>query len=224
MKNLFVVGSLHLDVIVKSPRIPQKDETIIGKSVEYVFGGKGGNQALAADQNGATTFFAGRVGSDSFAKLLTAHLQRSNVDFSALQVGAGASGMSVAIVETSGEYSAAVVSGENLHIDEKSIKIPNNTGVLLLQNEINDKVNLEIAKRAKAAGSKIWLNAAPAKRIDNKLLSLIDLCIVNRIEAKFYEFGNKEEIQEGLTIIKTLGQQGLELIEPGRNAKKKSCL
>ena len=36
MKNLFVVGSLHLDVIVKSPRIPQKDETIIGKSVEYV--------------------------------------------------------------------------------------------------------------------------------------------------------------------------------------------
>ena len=220
MKNLFVVGSLHLDVIVKSPRIPQKDETIIGKSVKYVFGGKGGNQALAADQNGATTFFAGRVGSDSFAKLLTAHLQRSNVDFSALQVGAGASGMSVAIVETSGEYSAAVVSGENLHIDEKSIKIPNNTGVLLLQNEINDKVNLEIAKRAKAAGSKIWLNAAPAKRIDNKLLSLIDLCIVNRIEAKFYEFGNKEEIQEGLTIIKTLGQQGLELIEPGRNAKK----
>ena len=36
MKNLFVVGSLHLDVIVKSPKIPQKDETIIGKSVEYV--------------------------------------------------------------------------------------------------------------------------------------------------------------------------------------------
>ena len=86
MKNLFVVGSLHLDVIVKSPRIPQKDETIIGKSVEYVFGGKGGNQALAADQNGASTFLAGRVGSDGFAKLITAHLQNSSVDFSALQV------------------------------------------------------------------------------------------------------------------------------------------
>ena len=220
MKNLFVVGSLHLDVIVKSPRIPQKDETIIGKSVEYVFGGKGGNQALAADQNGANTYFAGRVGSDSFAELLTTHLQHSSVDFSALQVGAGASGMSVAIVETSGEYSAAVVSGENLHIDEKSIKLPKNTGVLLLQNEINDKVNLELAKRAKATGSKIWLNAAPAKRIDTKLLSLIDLCIVNRVEAEFYEFSNKEKIQNNLTIIKTLGQQGLELIEPGGNTKK----
>ena len=220
MKNLFVVGSLHLDVIVKSPRIPQKDETIIGKSVEYVFGGKGGNQALAADQNGANTYFAGRVGSDSFGKLLTTHLKNSSVDFSALQVGAGASGMSVAIVETSGEYSAAVVSGENLHIDEKSIKLPKNTGVLLIQNEINDKVNLELAKRAKATGSKIWLNAAPAKRIDTKLLSLIDLCIVNRVEAEFYEFSNKEKIQNNLTIIKTLGQQGLELIEPGGNTKK----
>ena len=220
MKNLFVVGSLHLDVIVKSPKIPQKDETIIGKSVEYVFGGKGGNQALAADQNGASTFFAGRVGSDSFAELLIAHLQNSSVDFSALQVGKGASGMSVAIVEESGEYSAAVVSGENLYIDEKSIEVPENTGVLLLQNEINDKVNLEIAKQAKAAGAKIWLNAAPAKRIENNLLSLIDLCIVNRIEAEFYDFSNKEKIKNNLTIIKTLGQQGLEIIEPGGNTKK----
>ena len=53
MKNLFVVGSLHLDVVVKSPRIPKKDETIIGSAVKYVFGGKGGNQAIAADRNGA---------------------------------------------------------------------------------------------------------------------------------------------------------------------------
>ena len=63
---------------------------------------------------------------------------------------------------------------------------------MLLQNEINDKVNLEIAKQAKAAGAKIWLNAAPAKQIENNLLSLIDLCIVNRIEAEFYDFSNKE--------------------------------
>ena len=106
------------------------------------------------------------------------------------------------------------------YIDEKSIEVPENTGVLLLQNEINEKVNLEIAKRAKAAGSKIWLNAAPAKLIENNLLSLIDLCIVNRIEAEFYDFSNKEKIKNNFTIIKTLGQQGLEIIEPGKNTKK----
>ena len=220
MKNLFVVGSLHLDVVVKSPRIPKKDETIIGSAVKYVFGGKGGNQAIAADRNGASTFFAGRVGSDSFADLLTKQLEGSSVNFSALQVGPGASGMSVAIVEASGEYGAAVVSGENSNIDETLIKIPENTGVLLLQNEISETVNLEIAKKAKAVGCKVWLNAAPAKKINSAFFSLVDICIVNRVEAEFYNFINSNKTHKNLTIIKTLGHDGLELIEPNGKIKK----
>ena len=220
MKNLFVVGSLHLDVVVKSPRIPKKDETIIGSAVKYVFGGKGGNQAIAADRNGASTFFAGRVGSDSFADLLTKQLEESSVNFSALQVGPGASGMSVAIVEASGEYGAAVISGENTNIDETLIKIPENTGVLLLQNEISETVNLEIAKKAKAAGCKVWLNAAPAKKINSAFFSLVDICIVNRVEAEFYNFINSNKTHKNLTIIKTLGHEGLELIEPSGKIRK----
>ena len=220
MKNLFVVGSLHLDVVVKSPRIPKKDETIIGSAVKYVFGGKGGNQAIAADRNGASTFFAGRVGSDSFADLLTKQLEGSSVNFSALQVGPGASGMSVAIVEASGEYGAAVVSGENTYIDETLITIPENTGVLLLQNEISETVNLEIAKKAKAVGCKVWLNAAPAKKINSAFFSLVDICIVNRVEAEFYNFINSNKTHKNLTIIKTLGHEGLELIEPSGKVRK----
>ena len=220
MKNLFVVGSLHLDVVVKSPRIPKKDETIIGSAVKYVFGGKGGNQAIAADRNGASTFFAGRVGSDSFADLLTKQLEGSSVNFSALQVGPGASGMSVAIVEASGEYGAAVVSGENTNINETLIKIPENTGVLLLQNEISETVNLEIAKKAKAVGCKVWLNAAPAKKIDSAFFSLVDICIVNRVEAEFYNFINSNKTHKNLTIIKTLGHEGLELIKPNGKIRK----
>ena len=220
MKNLFVVGSLHLDVVVKSPRIPKKDETIIGSAVKYVFGGKGGNQAIAADRNGASTFFAGRVGSDSFADLLTKQLEGSSVNFSALQVGPGASGMSVAIVEASGEYGAAVVSGENSNIDQTLIKIPENTGVLLLQNEISETVNLEIAKKAKAVGCKVWLNAAPAKKINSAFFSLVDICIVNRVEAEFYNFINNNKTHKNLTIIKTLGHEGLELIKPNGKIRK----
>ena len=220
MKNLFVVGSLHLDVVVKSPRIPKKDETIIGSAVKYVFGGKGGNQAIAADRNGASTFFAGRVGSDSFADLLTKQLEGSSVNFSALQVGPGASGMSVAIVEASGEYGAAVVSGENTNIDETLIKIPENTGVLLLQNEISETVNLEIAQKAKAAGCKVWLNAAPAKKINSAFFSLVDICIVNRVEAEFYNFINSNKTHKNLTLIKTLGYECLELIEPSGKVRK----
>ena len=46
--KILVVGSLHLDVIVNSSRLPQPDETLLGDKVSYRFGGKGGNQAIAA--------------------------------------------------------------------------------------------------------------------------------------------------------------------------------
>ena len=52
MKKLCVTGSLHLDVIVNATHIPSSDETVPGTDVNYVFGGKGGNQALAADRYG----------------------------------------------------------------------------------------------------------------------------------------------------------------------------
>ena len=66
MTSLMVVGSLHWDVVVKAPHIPAPDETVSGEYVNYIFGGKGGNQAVAGDQNGAVTHFVGRIGCDSF--------------------------------------------------------------------------------------------------------------------------------------------------------------
>ena len=139
MKNLFVVGSLHLDVMVKSPRIPKKDETIIGSAVKCCFRQRG-QSSNSSRPKWCIDILCGTSGIDSFADLLTKQLEGSSVNFSALQVGPGASGMSVAIVEASGEYGAAVVSGENTNINETLIKIPENTEVLLLQNEISETV------------------------------------------------------------------------------------
>ena len=42
MKQLCVLGSLHLDVAVSANNLPQIDETIVGSEVNYMFGGKGG--------------------------------------------------------------------------------------------------------------------------------------------------------------------------------------
>ncbi|MEM9639776.1 MAG: ribokinase, partial [Pseudomonadota bacterium] len=46
--SLLVVGALHLDVVLRAPHLPRLDETVAGSAVDYVFGGKGGNQAVAA--------------------------------------------------------------------------------------------------------------------------------------------------------------------------------
>ena len=101
--DVFVVGALHLDVIVNAPRLPRLDETLIGDAVDYAFGGKGGNQAVSAARMGAKTAMAGRVGNDRFGEQILAVLQSSGVDHTRVHSDDGASGMSVAIVDAGGK-------------------------------------------------------------------------------------------------------------------------
>ena len=202
--SLLVAGSLHLDVVLRAPHFPGLDETVSGSSVDYVFGGKGGNQALSAARMGAEVYFAGRAGSDLFGDMIRETLDASGVGLSQLQRDAGPSGMSAAIVDSNGEYGAVIVSAANLNIAAHQVTVPEETSLVLLQNEIPDEVNLAVALKAKAIGAKVWLNAAPARKISNDLVEAIDLLIVNKVEAEFYA-----RIGFAVNLLKTLGADGV---------------
>jgi ribokinase len=180
---ILVCGALHLDVIVSAPHLPRLDETVTGHAVRYALGGKGGNQALAAARMGASVAMAGRVGDDAAAERLLAALADGGVDTASVQRGPGASGMSVAIEDASGGYGAVIVSGANRLIVPEAVTVPPGTGFILLQNEVLDAVNLSVAARARAAGARVILNAAPARALAANLLGLVDLLVVNRVEA-----------------------------------------
>ena len=189
MIDVTVVGSLHLDIMVEAPRLPGRDETLIGSSWHYKCGGKGGNQAVAAARFGARTAFGGRVGRDDFGDRLIGYLQTAGVDTQHVGIDPLlGSGMSVAIQEADGEYAAVVVSGANASIDAGSVSEGWvnlwNCKVLLLQNEIPQAVNLRAARAAKSSSTFIVLNAAPARAMPDGLLDLVDVLIVNRIEAE----------------------------------------
>ncbi|WP_316247464.1 Ribokinase [Roseobacter fucihabitans] len=134
-------------MVLNAPHLPALDETVTGSSVEYVFGGKGGNQALAAARLGASVAFAGCAGPDSFGDMIRTTLRQSGIDLSQLQRDAGPSGMSAAIVDAQGEYGAVIVSAANLHIHAAAIAVPVGTRVVLLQNEIPQEVNRASAQR-----------------------------------------------------------------------------
>jgi len=202
--SLLVAGSLHLDIVLRAPHFPGLDETVSGSSVDYVFGGKGGNQALSAARMGAEVHFAGRAGSDLFGDMIRETLDASGVGLSQLQRDAGPSGMSAAIVDSNGEYGAVIVSAANLNIATHQVTVPEETSLVLLQNEIPDEVNLAVALKAKAIGAKVWLNAAPARKISNDLVEAIDLLIVNKVEAEFYA-----RLGFAVNLLKTLGADGV---------------
>src|ERR1700727_1398413 len=74
------VGSRHYDSMVDAPGGPRKGETVTGRSWAPKFGGKGGNQAVAARRQGVSTAMGGAVGKASLGEALLAGLDRAKVD------------------------------------------------------------------------------------------------------------------------------------------------
>lgn len=219
--GIFVVGSLHYDITVKASHLPIVDETVLGNSVEFVCGGKGGNQAVASSMHGAKVWFAGAVGSDFFADALIKNLVAHEINISQIQrASTTPSGMSVAILEEGGEYGAVVASGSNQQIISDQIQLPRGVSHVVLQNEIPEHVNLHIAKLARKSGHTIILNAAPMREMSVELLKLVDVLIVNKVEASGL-FGKpinsvedavslaEQDLYRFSLLIITLGDQGL---------------
>lgn len=219
MTAVLVAGSLHLDVVLDTPRLPRLDETLMGSAVHYRPGGKGLNQALACARMGAPTAMAGAVGTDAFAETLLAALDRGGVDRSRIARSPGASGMSVALVQPDGDYAAVVVSAANLAYTGQT-PVPPGTRILLLQNEIPEPANLSLAHRARAQGARVILNAAPARPLSRDLAALLDLLVVNRIEAQdLAATPDPVEAARRLAarvpnVIVTLGARGLTALAP----------
>ena len=75
--SLIVFGSLNMDLVAQTARLPLKGETVEGTHFSQVPGGKGANQAVASSRLGIPTYMAGRVGDDRFGEELLNALQES---------------------------------------------------------------------------------------------------------------------------------------------------
>lgn len=226
--TVLVVGALHWDVVVRAPRLPQLDETLPGSSVAYQFGGKGGNQAVAAALAGANVAFAGRIGSDQAGAAMQHRLSKAGVDVSGLQVGRGASGMSAAIVDEDGNYGAVIVSAENHEFEVGLMSFPKGCRMVLIQNEMTHNVFRMVKQKALEADIPLVLNAAPAQGLAGADLEHIDVLIVNRLEAAHLlgrdpsDMDPAESVRDlqslapGSDIIITLGGDGVMFARKGQ--------
>jgi ribokinase len=223
--DVIVCGSLHLDIVVQAPALPRIDETAVGSGWKKLCGGKGGNQAVQAARAGARTAMIGRIGDDDFGRTLLTNLESAKVDISALTTDpVNGSGMSVAILQDNGDYGAVIVSGANTRIDPANVQAQwtalGGAKVLVLQNEIPHAANVAAANAARSAGASTIFNAAPARDMGSELLDLVDVLIVNRIEAEAM-CGRKVDtrasaglampalISRANSVVITLGGEGL---------------
>ena len=208
---LLVIGSLHHDIMLDAPHLPRTGETVAGSRWHTKFGGKGGNQAVAAARSGAAVRMVSAVGQDAFAKPLLSALDAANVDRRwVTEIADIASGMSVAISDSQGDYGAVIVSGANLAIDAHLLsdeKLWEGVGMLCLQNEIDEAINIAAVEHAKQHSIPVCLNAAPARPLADSLISNIDVLVVNEIELAMISNLPVESIEQIMTAASNLAQR-----------------
>ncbi len=184
--RITVAGSANLDLVVTAPALPRPGETVLGHHFLQAPGGKGANQAIAASRAGGRTTVLGAIGSDSFGVTLKARLSASSVDTSLLRVVYGASGVALIVVEETGENAIVVAPGANAaftDLTEAELAAIAAADVLLCQLEIPTPTVTAACAAARAAGTRVVLNAAPALPLPDELLAAIDILVVNEVEA-----------------------------------------
>lgn len=210
-KTVLVVGSLHYDIVVEADHLPRRDETAVGSRWYPKFGGKGGNQAVSAQLHGAVGRMFGAVGADDFGAFMRARLESSGVDHRFVATCDGvATGMSVAIMDASGDYAATIVSGANLHITLDTLQNPaiwQDVGLLVLQNEVPEAVNLAAATAARARGIRTLLNAAPSRPMSPEFSRLVDVLVVNAVEAEMMGAAAISTLKAAATAAKKLADR-----------------
>ncbi|MEE6257486.1 ribokinase [Plantactinospora sonchi] len=184
--RVVVVGSTNLDLVVTAPSLPRPGETVLGNGFSTVPGGKGANQAVAAARAGARCAFVGAVGQDGFADQLRASLADAGVDVRRLRSVPGPSGVALIAVDAAAENLIVVAPGANGELT--SLADPDRAAVeaadvLLAQLEVPIEAVIQAAGWARTAGTTVVLNAAPARRLPAELLDVVDLLVVNQVEA-----------------------------------------
>ncbi len=205
--GVVVVGSLHYDIMVRTPYLPRTGETLIGEAWWWKPGGKGGNQAMAAARHGAVVEMIGCVGDDGFGIRLRERLAAAGVGHDGVLTVSRGSGMSVALQQDDGDYAAVVVSGANMAIDAAQVadqgQAIRESRVLLLQNEVAEEASAAAARIAHEAGVSVIVNAAPARPLGT-LSGLVDVLVVNSVEAEQLGAGTVEDLDAAARAARAL--------------------
>ena len=209
MASIAVIGSVNLDLSASVSRLPKPGETVTGATLERFPGGKGANQALAAQRLGADVSLIGCVGDDAVADEALTLLREGGVRLDSLVVHATAgTGVALISVSASGENSIVVAPGANALLDINDFELPA-ADALVCQLEVPART---IAAAATGFDGLFVVNLAPARDIEPAILERADVVIVNETEAEWY--GDRLIVCAGM-IATTHGAAGAEIRKQG---------
>ncbi len=204
--RIAVVGSVNLDLVATAARLPLPGETVTEAVLGRYPGGKGANQALAAQRLGADVRLIGRTGNDAFADEALQLLVDGGVDLSGVaRDDRLPTGVALILVGENGENQIVVAPGANRGLKPEHLAI-GESDALICQLEVPMNT---IAAAVSAFSGFVCLNAAPAAQVPEQILERCDLVVLNDTEAAM--LGDAISASSGLVAL-THGKDGAELL------------
>ena len=238
MKNICVIGSLNMDLVVNVDTMPKPGQTIIGSNFKEVPGGKGANQAVAMARLNGNVSMIGKVGEDGFGQTLINSLKNDKVDTTYIQTSKGATGVALITVDKNAQNSIVVSPGANFEVKEddidNNIEAIKNSDIVVLQLETPLNTIKYALNKAKELNKYTILNPAPAVKLDDEIIKNVDLLTPNETELEIIS-GVSIETEEDISkatnkmiekgvkeLIVTLGSKGSLYINKEKSMFKKA--
>lgn len=215
MPKITVVGSINIDFLIETDRVPKTGETVEGKNFSTNFGGKGANQAVTAAKLGAEVHMIGAVGEDEFGQALIDNLKNYDINTDHVKVKTGEPSGASFIRIYQGDNSIIYVPGGNSLVTPQDIDEAENvlskSDIVIAQNETPKEIVEYLIDFCAERDLEILLNPAPARSISKAHIDKLDFFTPNETEFS-YIFGD-QKIEDVLAIhpnkiIMTLGSEG----------------
>lgn len=230
MNHVLVIGSLNMDFDVYTSHRPEPGETVMGKSMKMVPGGKGANQAYALARMNVKTAMIGAVGDDPFGQMLIHNLQTAGVDTSSIRLSSQETGKAFIEIDEQGQNYITVIAGANHDLDETllldHLDLFEQADAIVMQLEIPLPIVCQAAKLCRQKEKLLILDPAPAvKDLPADLFPLVDIAKPNETELSILTgmpTNTREEIVSAAkklhamgvkNVMVTLGGKGTLLVQ-----------
>ena len=226
-RKIAVIGSINMDLTARTQRLPKKGETLSAERMDYVPGGKGANQAVAAARLGADVAMFGCVGDDAFGGRLIENLRQNGVHTEYVQRLEGISSGLALITVAEKDNCIVVVPGANGQVSPAYLESVRDqvlqADIVLLQNEIPEETIEAAVDLCSRAGKTILYNPAPMRPVPEDLVEKVTYLTPNEHEAAllFPDAKDLEELMKAGSgrLIVTLGSEGVAACREGENLR-----
>jgi ribokinase len=222
--TIVVLGNATVDLSYEIDHLPLVGETLLARNKFVDAGGKGLNQAIIAHRAGAPVRFCALIGDDDPAQVILRHLEHESLNPSHLLRHAGATDESLIFISPSGENIIVSTAEAARSLSPASARVALSGLVagdlLIMQGNLARETTLAGLSDAHVAGVRTLLNPAPVHFDYAGIWPMVDIAVVNEIEAvqlsgtRDVDMAAKCLLTKGSSyVVVTLGAVGARLYD-----------